>query len=464
MMQVCICGRSFEQFSAFSKHQRTCQSTKKRLSCALGQAKQAWVAKKRRKLDLQVVEPTPEPTSAGLIRQSAPETQPVAVCMLELFFYCQYRLNHSNLQTMVEDFEDDADAHLSIMERRPWTQRVNRRLPQRFRDILPQPPPSIATSGVQLPTESVNQDPMVAHIRYNLCRFFTTPRNIFGLSRRYYTKEIPTHNPEDEISLQDLSNIIVHANPQDSPRQMYYPYPNYSAFRLGDWFWNGGVQKSQKNFRELVDIIGDPEFQQADVRDIQWDRINKELATDDEGEWLDEDAGWTRTPISVSVPYQPRRGVPSEPEASPQNYVVGDLYHRKLVSIIREKLSGSNDFRLFHLEPHELHWQLPNHPEPIRIQGELYTSPAFIDANRELQDGPGEPGCDLPRVVISLMFWSDATHLTAFGNAKLHPLYMFFGNESKYRRCKPSCHLCEHVAYFQSVSLNNGSSTVLLIQ
>jgi hypothetical protein len=49
------------------------------------------------------------------------------------------------------------------------------------------------------------------------------------------------------------------------------------------------------------------------------------------------------------------------------------------------------------------------------------------------------------------MFWSDATHLTAFGNAKLWPCYMFFGNESKYRRCKPSCNLCSHVAYFQTV-------------
>jgi len=50
------------------------------------------------------------------------------------------------------------------------------------------------------------------------------------------------------------------------------------------------------------------------------------------------------------------------------------------------------------------------------------------------------------------MFWSDATHLTAFGNTKLWPLYMFFGNESKYRRCKPSHHLCEHIAYFQTAS------------
>jgi hypothetical protein len=49
------------------------------------------------------------------------------------------------------------------------------------------------------------------------------------------------------------------------------------------------------------------------------------------------------------------------------------------------------------------------------------------------------------------MFWSDATHLTNFRNAKLWPLYMFFGNESKYRRCKLSCNACEHVAYFETV-------------
>jgi hypothetical protein len=49
------------------------------------------------------------------------------------------------------------------------------------------------------------------------------------------------------------------------------------------------------------------------------------------------------------------------------------------------------------------------------------------------------------------MFWSDATQLTSFGNAKLWPLYMYFGNESKYCRCKPTNHLCEHVAYFQTV-------------
>src|ERR1700677_8708 len=79
------------------------------------------------------------------------------------------------------------------------------------------------------------------------------------------------------------------------------------------------------------------------------------------------------------------------------------------------------------------------------------TSPAFVDAHQQLQDSPKEPGCDLPRVVIALMFWSDSTHLASFSNAKIWPLYLFCGNESKYQCCKPSCNLCSHIAYFHKV-------------
>jgi hypothetical protein len=47
----CGCGRSFKLANAFSNHQRQCQKTKKRLSSALGKAKELWTAKKRRCVD-----------------------------------------------------------------------------------------------------------------------------------------------------------------------------------------------------------------------------------------------------------------------------------------------------------------------------------------------------------------------------------------------------------------------------
>lgn len=51
------------------------------------------------------------------------------------------------------------------------------------------------------------------------------------------------------------------------------------------------------------------------------------------------------------------------------------------------------------------------------------------------------------------MFASDATMLASFGTAKLWPLYLYFGNDSKYRRGKPSENLCEQVAYFEKVPI-----------
>jgi hypothetical protein len=79
--------------------------------------------------------------------------------------------------------------------------------------------------------------------------------------------------------------------------------------------------------------------------------------------------------------------------------------------------------------------------------------PAFIEAHHELQDLPRKPSCTLLWAVITLMIASDATHLTNFSTAKLWPSYLYFGNELKYHWCKPSCHLCNHVAYFQAVSI-----------
>jgi len=180
-------------------------------------------------------------------------------------------------------------------------------------------------------------------------------------------------------------------------------------------------------------------------------RLIKKLASNveegDEDEWMDEDAGWERTPISISVPFHHRMRNPG-----PQEYIVGDFYHRTLVSVLREKLKSQRNGPLFHYDGFELFWKPTEESADTRVYGELYTSPAFLDAQREVHNSPREPGCNLPRVVVALMFASDATHLTNFGTAKLWPSYLFIGNESKYSRCKPSSHLCNHIAYFQAVS------------
>jgi hypothetical protein len=78
---------------------------------------------------------------------------------------------------------------------------------------------------------------------------------------------------------------------------LYYPYPNRSSLELGNWYWNGGVQKSQQSFNELVNIVTDSDFDRAGVLATPWDSINSTLGPNDydleegKNEWEDEDAG-----------------------------------------------------------------------------------------------------------------------------------------------------------------------------
>jgi len=165
-------------------------------------------------------------------------------------------------------------------------------------------------------------------------------------------------------------------------------------------------------------------------------------------EWLDSNAGWTRMTVTISAPFSRWSANPG-----PSDYSVPNFYHRSLVSILHKRVLDPNDHHLFHYEPYELRWRRPRNNCNITVHGELFTSKSFLDAHRELLESLPVPECTLPCRIVAFMFWSDATQLTSFGDAKLWPLYVFFGNQTKYRRGQPSTKLCSHVAYFQMVSM-----------
>lgn len=338
---------------------------------------------------------------------------------------------------------------MSLAERQP-RRPIKPRL-KHYNDILPQPPSSLPPP-VPL---SVSDPPSSATAR--LLRYFQSPRNIFGLRRKYYTTELPVHDPEELTTLADLSctlqprvsNTLAES---DATTDDYFPYPNKNSFLLGDWYWSDGVQKSKQSFKNLLDIIGNPDFKPSDVRNTSWKFIDTTLGDSEkddgyDGEWVDADAGWTKTLIKISVPFHNRTSNPGA-----QDYLGGHLYHRSLVEVIQERILDFAAAQRFHFEPYELSWSPHPSSYGITVHGEIYTSASFLKAHQNLQDMPSEPSCNLQRVVVALMFWSDATHLTSFGSAKLWPLYLFFGNESKYRRCRPTSNLCCHTAYFEDVS------------
>jgi Plavaka transposase len=475
----CTCTRHFTQESAYTKHQCLCTQGKKRLFSALSKAKELLGSAKRSRVDgsgrpyacLSTASSSVQPPRSCDLSPSANQVNEGSVAgpsntgstLSEM--HSQRELSCAAFSSLNTDsgaapmvIDDDED--LSLAQRR--SRRVDVPMPLRYRqyeDVLPQPPPSVPLSHTA-PPPGPNPPENPTHASTGTPTSlrgppFRTAKNAFGLVRQFFSSIPPSHDPEEAVTLQDMSSVpaVAPAEPDTpcAPHDLaFHPYPNQSSFELGHWYWNGGVQKSHKDFKELIDIVGDSHFDPDDVRSTPWDRINSTLGTsrddDEENEWEDEDAGWRKTEVTIQVPFSRTTAQPGS-----RSYMAADLYHRPLISVIREKLSNVQDDELFHYEPYELRWNASHLPREVHIHGELYASPAYMHTHRELQESPGEPGCDLPRVVVALMFWSDATHLTTFGNARLWPVYMYFGNESKYRCCKPSCHLGNHVAYFQKV-------------
>ncbi|KZP19824.1 hypothetical protein FIBSPDRAFT_665092, partial [Athelia psychrophila] len=369
------CRRMFADRPALTNHENSCLPSKKRLAETLDDVREVLNDRKRQRVE-----------ALALTHRKAPE----------------------NFQVLDED---------EIMP--PLAERRSRRqvqLPTRFRDMVPSalaelppivfpPAPPLSetttTGGTSCITASID-----------------SPRNEFGLFRRYHGDKLPTHDPEEHVDLLSLTD----------------------------------------SFRKLVNIVGSATFKPEDVRNTKWDRMHRLLGQNEgtaansiqpeEGwEWMKADAGWTQSTISINVPFN--RGM-----ANPgvREFIVGDFHHRSIVAVIREKLANSRDDALFHYEPYELYWQPDPAAHPgVRVQGELYTSPTFLAAHQKLQEALPEPGCTLPRCIVAMQWASDSTHLTSYGNAKVWPCYLYFGNESKYRRGKPTANLCNHVAYFQTL-------------
>jgi hypothetical protein len=308
----------------------------------------------------------------------------------------------------------------------------SRRLPKRYRDMLPEPPPSLPPTLHSLQSSSqstaisgapeISDSPPAGStssmsLVSRAFQYIRTPRNCFGLIRRFFSTRVPTHDPDDLVLFSDLCDKKDPANstpddpssasPQSNSSPSFYPFPNSSSFHLSHWYWNGGIQKSKESFKELVTIVTDPDFNPSDIRHTKWDKVHDILASDevDETGWIEDmDAGWRKAQIRISVPFHSRTAQPG-----PSEYTGADLYYRCLLDIIKEKVTNIHDFKHFHLEPYQLLWQPSDDGPEVRVHGELYTSEAFIDAHRELQESPREPGCDLPRVVVGLMLWSDST-------------------------------------------------------
>ena len=335
----------------------------------------------------------------------------------------------------------------------------SRRLPARFRDVLPEPSLPSTTNLDAQSSECGTSNAAVSwlpRVILHVFDSFRTSFNKFGVARYY--RHRPSHDPDAFLTIDQLSNAMPR-NPPNSitpfpslPLAPPWPWKNMGIWQLMTWMITGSRQKSEAELSRLVhEVILSNDFDRSHFTDFnahtQMRHFDKsENVPDGHNTGVQQD-GWQEGSVNISVPTRERN-----PDGNEQTFIISGPFHRPLFNVIRAVFSEAAA-KSFHFTPFRRIWRSPITGQEQRLYDELYTSDAWIQAHDELQKQRRDDGCDLERVIAALMFWSDATHLAQFGNASAWPVYLFFGNQSKYARASADAGACHPVAFIPSVSL-----------
>jgi len=216
-------------------------------------------------------------------------------------------------------------------------------------------------------------------------------------------------------------------------------YTNKAAALVVDWQNSGSTAKSNYEVDRLVhEVILHPDFQLDQLRSFNAARENQKADLAEARSPLLE--AFQHADICITVPS-------GNKDALPRSFPIPGLYFRKLTTLIKNSFESPLS-SMFHFTPFKMYRTRPDGKGKERIFLEIYDSDVLWDEHNKVQHAlTDDPTCKQEKVVAALMFWSDATHLASFGTAKLWPIYMLFGNLSKYVRCQPDSGATTHVAY-----------------
>ena len=262
--------------------------------------------------------------------------------------------------------------------------------------------------------------------------------------------DAPTLDTAGNVAEQSSQNLTgVPAPPPEITRDnLYDGFSSPTAGLMMCWHYSGSNAKSAAETHRLMTFLDDDQYRRADARIFNIPR-EKKLVEDylkDTSNPFHADNGWWESSVKIPLPKEKMKW-PSE-TAAPQLEIKG-VHHRSLTNVITSVFEDSAS-STFHMTPFQQMWNASDGRD-IQIFSEAYSSAAMLEAYAEVNSLPTAPNDNLERVVASLMMWSDSTHLANFGDASLWPFYLYFGNQSKYTRGKPTASACHHVAYIPTV-------------
>ncbi|KAE9393770.1 hypothetical protein BT96DRAFT_828701 [Gymnopus androsaceus JB14] len=167
---------------------------------------------------------------------------------------------------------------------------------------------------------------------------------------------------------------------------------------------------------------------------------------------LQADDGWIETSIKIPVPCT---GV-KQFEADAPAYELKGVFYCKPLEIIKSVFQ-SEQAKKFHYTPFKLYQQQSFLDSPdIHLHSELYNADAFIEEHAKIQRQQEKyPSLHIPCAIAGMMLWSDTTKIGTWGDQSMWPIYLYFGNQSKYDRAKPSAFASHHMAYIPKLLPND---------
>ncbi|KAI0735278.1 hypothetical protein C8Q76DRAFT_791844 [Earliella scabrosa] len=314
--------------------------------------------------------------------------------------------------------------------------------------------------------------------------WFTEP-DAFGVFRRF--RRLPKHDPETNFTLGSVADSpglekdagpprkdpkgarkgsLLHSvhwlkralsarRPMDAPctddshKPRFGPFgDSATCFRLMDWFYGRGSEAEEM--------------------------LKKWVA---EAKVFHPQHGWHESAVHVPMPRTRARykSVDDTP-----TYEVRGVHHRDIVDLITGVVSDKHSrfARDYHWVPNKMYWDPPRTasgpapaapspppesssprmpsatpedgaPPPLRVYTDTYNPDAMLEEEEKVRNMPRVDGDDpdMEYAVLAMLLWSDETVLSQFGYAKLWPIYLYFGNLSKYIRGHPTEFAAHHLAY-----------------
>ncbi|THH16591.1 hypothetical protein EUX98_g9280 [Antrodiella citrinella] len=469
LMFACICGHSFSSQKGLSVHRSRCAKIPKNPFTATGllkrkQARDEVLSQKKARVEVEEpAEVDPDQFTASFSEEVIQPTDDVPLSRPS------GRPNRRRrLPRQYDDFVPSALAGRSSTSARGGIPDTYHPPPP-----SPQPPPQSLDHHTSPPQASA--EPFI--LVYQDC-----DQNDFGLFRSYL--KLPVVDPEDSVSLDDVCEAPTLATAAKPPPRWWLPYGqslkavsnafapflNATTYRLMSWMYSGSNMKSLGEVDRLVDnVILADDFDRDHLRGFS---AAREAERVDEWEDVEEDSdstpqfkvedGWKEASVHIRVPSENTDfKYPSESDAP--TFEVKGLHHRRLIEVIKSAFQDTKT-STYNLIPYRLFWNSESstgegegaRSPPERVYSEVYNSEAMIEEYEKIQQAhppssasPGEPVVE--NVIAGIMLWSDSTHLAQFGTASLWPIYLFFANQSKYIRCKPTEFAAHHLAYIPSL-------------